>query len=934
MGSVCRLALVVVTILGVAAPGAAVASASPRVPDQAPRPEDVCPSPRGSIVLSDGTVHCIAAPPNQMHHRGEAYQEEDPSGPATFTVAPVETAPVQCYGDGRDGKRVQVLYVHRSSQPSRMATLDADLRRYVGQVEWTFWASAARTGGRRHVRWVTDLGPNGGCQVALTSVAVRDEAIDDFGKTVNELRAQGFVGPNRKYLILADVDIPDFCGLASAPIDDRKVTDNAANTQVGYAYVDEGCWHTGDNGLYSTAAHELAHTLGAVQPSAPHSTEARHCYDDYDVMCYEDGPSTEMVISCRDDNARSAGQGDLNNRYLDCDGDDYYRVPAVPGSYLDAHWNVADSLFLARTASTGPGHVGGEPTYEADPQGRTMVLPSGTLGGPHRPLLPDAYGWEACTLPVELVVDRAEASSDSGGLLGVFGDEEEQPDNADADRLETLLGPAVDELERATGIDLFTMQSDGAGAPGALTAVFGSTSLRHRLDLDLADARIQSGQLTIDRDVADLDPDLRQTVMVQALAQALGIGRVGGTRDLMSPYPPADANRGVAVSALRHLYSGDCAQIDPRLDDTVAGDPTQRHLGGARTRYDIAGGTDDVIDVGTAVSRWLRQRNGDGWAAQAVVCRDDVFADCLGGAGLAGADGLVAFVPGGPDGSLPATVGDELRLAVGSGAEVFVLGGTNAVSARIEQQLRDELPGRVVTRLAGRNRFETAATVAREVDATRDAADQRVVVARGDNPADAVAVGAVAARDRLPIVLTEPDRLPNETFQAIRDMNGEQVLVMGGSSAVSTNVEGVLHQVSRSVVRLAGRSRSETAVAIARAPTLWDRVSVVDSGSVIAVNGWHPSGWALALAAAPLGAQLEAPVVYVMGDTIPSRAPSGDYPGDTLEYLRDLPVAGSAPVVASVVVGAGYFTAKAVAEEFHGSLLPGYDGNAAVRSGG
>jgi len=85
--------------------------------------------------------------------------------------------------------------------------------------------------------------------------------------------------------------------------------------------------------------HEVTHNLGGVQKSAPNTTGAWHCTDDYDLMCYDDGgPIHERATACH-------GAGTLSAAY-DCNQDDYFNPSPAPGSYLATHWNVYDSAFL------------------------------------------------------------------------------------------------------------------------------------------------------------------------------------------------------------------------------------------------------------------------------------------------------------------------------------------------------------------------------------------------------------------------------------------------------------------------------------------------------------------------------------------------------------------------------------------------------------
>ena len=95
------------------------------------------------------------------------------------------------------------------------------------------------------------------------------------------LRSLGYTSPDRIYSIVETGPSPNgLAGQAVIPPDDRA-TDNLANTGPWYDIV----WQLSA----STLMHEQGHNMGAVQNSAPHSTDAGHCYQLNDVMCYNDG---------------------------------------------------------------------------------------------------------------------------------------------------------------------------------------------------------------------------------------------------------------------------------------------------------------------------------------------------------------------------------------------------------------------------------------------------------------------------------------------------------------------------------------------------------------------------------------------------------------------------------------------------------------------
>ncbi|CAM3789176.1 hypothetical protein [Nocardioides zeicaulis] len=255
---------------------------------------------------------------------------------ATPAVA-VSSPDVSCDGDGQSGYRTQAMYVVEAGAANRYDQVKGDIQTWAAGVDDVFNRSAALTGGVRHVRYVTE--PAGaGCVAKVLNVTVPSGSMVSFNATMNAVRALGFDRPERKYLMWTDTFGKGICGIAlryTSDVDSQGNPNNGSYPQ--YARVDSPCWGHGDGTNESSIeAHELMHTLGGVSPAAPHGTSQSHCYDESDTMCYADGGGKVMQQVC-----------DRSREYLlDCNFDDYYSTFPDPGSWLDTHWNSADSRFL------------------------------------------------------------------------------------------------------------------------------------------------------------------------------------------------------------------------------------------------------------------------------------------------------------------------------------------------------------------------------------------------------------------------------------------------------------------------------------------------------------------------------------------------------------------------------------------------------------
>ncbi|WP_328614010.1 ricin-type beta-trefoil lectin domain protein [Amycolatopsis sp. NBC_00355] len=254
--------------------------------------------------------------------------------PSAAAAAPLSTV---CDGDGTSGKRVQALYVRGTGQADRYSQFAAQFQTFTSQIDDAFVEAAGRLGGGvRHLRYVTDSS----CRATVANVTIAQGDMATVDTITNAIKAQGYNRADRKYVVWYD---KDGCGLAFGNGgNDSPGANNPYNAGPHYATVGTGCWS------WQATGHELLHTLGAVQGSAPHSTPYGHCWDDEDIMCYDDGgipnPPGGLVKVC---------PGAPENQ-IDCGGDDYFNTNPPAGGYLATHWNVANSAYLITSGTANP----------------------------------------------------------------------------------------------------------------------------------------------------------------------------------------------------------------------------------------------------------------------------------------------------------------------------------------------------------------------------------------------------------------------------------------------------------------------------------------------------------------------------------------------------------------------------------------------------
>ncbi|WP_245636050.1 cell wall-binding repeat-containing protein [Herbiconiux solani] len=117
--------------------------------------------------------------------------------------------------------------------------------------------------------------------------------------------------------------------------------------------------------------------------------------------------------------------------------------------------------------------------------------------------------------------------------------------------------------------------------------------------------------------------------------------------------------------------------------------------------------------------------------------------------------------------------------------------------------------GPAVTRIAGMDRYEGAALVARQ---THPGTSVPMFVASGENFADALSAGPAAVKAGAPLLLARRDELPAATASEIMRLQPQQITVVGGPATISESVLGQIRNLvptTTMVTRVSGIDRYE-----------------------------------------------------------------------------------------------------------------------------
>lgn len=260
----------------------------------------------------------------------------------------------------------QIIYARAKDANSRYEEMAPKLRSWFKSADGILSAEAKKFDVGANLKVLCENGEISVTEVVLPNTAkFYGGSSDTRGVLTRDLVPLGYDKKNEKYVVFYDGKASG-CrkGGAAAPCisqqsekgpDDRLAEDNIYNSGPDYAFlyaVDESVIQGYFGTSYEMLApililHEYAHTLGAVQPSAPNATKKeplskqKHCTDSQtigkggtDIMCKSDGEGEVFGDAC----------SGFYPFHFDCNNDDYFNPKPEAGSYLATHWNLGSSL--------------------------------------------------------------------------------------------------------------------------------------------------------------------------------------------------------------------------------------------------------------------------------------------------------------------------------------------------------------------------------------------------------------------------------------------------------------------------------------------------------------------------------------------------------------------------------------------------------------
>lgn len=276
----------------------------------------------------------------------------------------------------------------------------------------------------------------------------------------------------------------------------------------------------------------------------------------------------------------------------------------------------------------------------------------------------------------------------------------------------------------------------------------------------------------------------------------------------------------------------------------------------------------------------------------AVLAAGSNFPDALAASSLAGAYNAPIILT--DSYSLSSEASFEMqRLGV---RKVFIIGGQSAISADVEQSIRQIQSSMEIERIAGSTRYDTALQIYNALTSsnTRSQASKVAIIATGNSFADALSISPYAYQTSSPFFLSSPSGLDPDSLQILESGAFNSVIIAGGTAAVPQHVQTNLEALGINVTRLSGGTRYETSKSIGK--FVLNNLNSAPQDVVFATGSNFPD----ALAGSALSGSKKTAMLLVQD----SNSPTIDFAAQNISSAQNVYVLGGKNAVNSSTLNA------------------------------
>lgn len=201
-----------------------------------------------------------------------------------------------------------------------------------------------------------------------------------------------------------------------------------------------------------------------------------------------------------------------------------------------------------------------------------------------------------------------------------------------------------------------------------------------------------------------------------------------------------------------------------------------------------------------------------------TITRGTTFADSLSGTVLASKfQAPILFMNINND----TKVYDYVNSNVKKGGTIYILGKEGAIGSDVANYFTQN--GYNVKRLGGTTRYDTCEQINDQLGV---AEGTPVFLASGEDFPDALSASSIASIKGYPILLTQPNNIPEQTIRQLIKIKPSKIYVLGGTSVISDSVFNSLKVYCSDITRIYGADRYETSLNICKSFKLSNNLTI------------------------------------------------------------------------------------------------------------